>query len=106
MQTWVKGGSGNPAALIVFLGGLVAFLLGYFSGYGALFAELYPTRVRSRGMGFCYTLGTVGGALGPASTGYLSASLGIGRAFVAASLVFLIGYFLVPLFPETKGKRL
>jgi MFS family permease len=106
MQTWVKGGSGNPAAVIVLLGGLVAFFLGYFSGYGALFAELYPTRVRSRGMGFCYSLGTVGGALGPASTGYLSASLGIGWAFVIASLVFLIGSFLVPLFPETKGKRL
>jgi len=106
MQSWVKGGSGTPAALIVLLGGLVAFFLGYFSGYGALFAELYPTRVRSRGMGFCYSLGSVGGALGPASTGYLSASLGIGWAFVIASLVFLIGSILVRLFPETKGKRL
>ena len=106
MLTWVKGGSANPAALIVLLGALVAFFLGYFSGYGALFAELYPTRVRSRGMGFCYSLGSVGGALGPASTGYLSASLGIGWAFVIAALVFLIGSILVPLFPETKGKRL
>lgn len=105
MQGWFKG-SGNPAALIVLLGGLVAFFLGYFSGYGALFAELYPTRVRSRGMGFCYSLGLVGGALGPASTGYLAARVGLGWALVIASLVFLIGSSLVPLFPETKGKRL
>ena len=57
-------------------------------------------------MGFCYSLGTVGGALGPVSTGYLSESMGIGWAFVIASVVFLIGSFLVPLFPETKGKKL
>ncbi len=106
MQTWVKGGPGNPAFLIILLGGVMAFFLGYFSGYGALFAELYPTGVRSRGMGFCYSLGTVGAALGPVSTGYLSESLGIGWAFVIASLVFLIGSFIVPLFPETKGKKL
>jgi len=106
MQTWLKGGPGNPALLIILLGGVMAFFLGYFSGYGALFAELYPTGVRSRGMGFCYSLGTVGAALGPVSTGYLSESLGIGWAFVIASVVFLIGSFLVPLFPETKGKKL
>jgi MFS family permease len=106
MQAWVKGGPGNPALLTVLLGGVMAFFLGYFSGYGTLFAELFPTRLRSRGMGFCYSLGSVGGALGPVSTGYLSASLGVGRAFVIASGVFLIGSFLVPLFPETKGKKL
>ena len=106
MQAWAKGGFGNPTAFIILLGGVMAFFLGYFSGYGALFAELYPTRVRSRGMGFCYSLGTVGGALGPVSTGYLSESLGIGWAFVIASLVFLVGSFIVPLFPETKGKKL
>ena len=106
MQAWVKGGPGNPAFLTVLLGGVMAFFLGYFSGYGTLFAELFPTRLRSRGIGFCYSLGSVGGALGPVSTGYLSASLGVGRAFVIASAVFLVGSFLVPLFPETKGKKL
>ena len=106
MQAWVKGGPGNPAFLTVLLGGVMAFFLGYFSGYGTLFAELFPTRLRSRGIGFCYSLGSVGGALGPVSTGYLSASLGVGWAFVIASAVFLVGSFLVPLFPETKGKKL
>ena len=105
-QAWFRGESGIPVVLIVLLGGLVAFSLGYFSGYGTLFAELYPTRVRSRGMGFCYSIGLVGGALGPACTGYLSARMEIGWAFVIASLVFLVGAMLIPLFPETKGKLL
>ena len=37
---------------IVLMGVAVAFFLGYYSGYGTLLAELFPTRVRSRGNGF------------------------------------------------------
>lgn len=91
---------------IVLLGGGAAFFLGYFSGYGSLFAELFPTRVRSRGISFCYSIGGIGGAIGPASTGYLSSLFGIGNAFVIVSLVFLIGSAVVSFFPETRGKRL
>ena len=91
---------------VVLLGGWATFFLGYFSGYGSLFAELFPTRVRSRGIGFCYSIGGIGGAIGRASTGYLSSLVGIGNAFVIVSLVFLIGSAVVSLFPETKGKRL
>src|SRR4030095_4725990 len=41
--------------LLLFLGPLVAFFgTGYFSGLGALVAELYPTTVRASGAGFCY----------------------------------------------------
>ena len=91
---------------ILVLGMPVTFFLGYFSGYGALFAELFPTRVRSRGIGFCYTMGGIGAGLGPAFTGYLSSGLGIGTAFMIAAIPFLIGSFFILLFPETKGKEL
>jgi MFS family permease len=104
-QPWFMSEGGYPV-MIVILGGSVAFFLGYFSGYGALFAELFPTRVRSRGMGFCYSLGIVGSAIGPVSTGYLSSLFGIGHAFMIASLAFLTGSILIQLFPETTGKRL
>ena len=104
-QAWfVKGvGAGVP---IVLMGAAVAFFLGYYSGYGALLAELFPTRVRTRGMGFCYSIGGTGSALGPPVTGYLSSFLGIGRAFMIVSMIFLVGALLIRLFPETKGKRL
>ena len=104
-QSWFMDEAGFPL-VIVLLGGSVAFFLGYFSGYGALFAELFPTRIRSRGMGFCYSLGIVGSAIGPVSTGYLSSLYGIGHAFVIASFVFLIGFILIQLFPETRGNRI
>jgi MFS family permease len=105
-QRGFAGEGETPMVSIVLLGGWATFFLGYFSGYGSLFAELFPTRVRSRGMGFCYSIGGIGGALGPPSTGYLSSLFGIGSAFVIVSLIFLIGAAVVSLFPETKGKRL
>lgn len=104
-QAWFIKGAG-AAVLIVLMGTAVAFFLGYYSGYGALLAELFPTRVRSRGMGFCYSIGGIGAALGPPATGYLSSLFGIGRAFMIVSMIFLIGALLIRLFPETKGKKL
>ena len=104
-QTWFVRGVGSLIP-IVFMGGAVAFFLGYYSGYGTLLAELFPTRVRSRGMGFCYSVGGIGTALGPAATGYLSSLFGIGRAFMIVSIIFLIGSILIRLLPETMGKKL
>jgi MFS family permease len=104
-QTWFVRGAGSLIP-IVLMGGAVAFFLGYFSGYGTLLAELFPTRVRSRGMGFCYSVGGIGTALGPAATGYLSSLFGIGGAFMIVSVIFLIGSMLIRLLPETMGKKL
>jgi len=104
-QTWFVRGAGSLIP-IVLMGVAVAFFLGYYSGYGTLLAELFPTRVRSRGMGFCYSVGGIGMALGPAATGYLSSLFGTGRAFMIVSIVFLIGSILIRLFPETMGKKL
>jgi MFS family permease len=104
-QTWFVRGAGSLIP-IVLMGVAVAFFLGYYSGYGTLLAELFPTRVRSRGMGFCYSVGGIGMALGPAATGYLSSLFGTGRAFMIVSIIFLIGSILIRLFPETMGKKL
>ncbi|MDW3331611.1 MFS transporter, partial [Escherichia coli] len=41
------------------------FASGYFSGMGAFLTELYPTRLRGSGQGFCYNFGRGVGALFP-----------------------------------------
>jgi MFS family permease len=105
-RNWFLGETGHPIVLTTLLGASAAFFLGYFSGYGSLLAELFPTRIRSRGLGFCYTIGSIGSALGPASTGFISSRVGIGNTFILVSLIFLIGAAAVSLFPETRGKRL
>ena len=104
-QTWFVRRA-DSLIPIVLMAVAVAFFLGYYSGYGTLLAELFPTRVRSRGMGFCYSVGGIGMALGPAATGYLSSLFGTGRTFMMVSIIFLIGSILIRLFPETVGKKL
>ncbi|TGD97452.1 MFS transporter [Methylobacterium nonmethylotrophicum] len=83
------------------------FASGYFSGMGAFLTELYPTRLRGSGQGFCYNFGRGIGALFPALVGYLSAGMSLASAiaiFAAAAygVFFLTAYAL----PETRGKVL
>ena len=83
------------------------FASGYFSGMGAFLTELYPTRLRGSGQGFCYNFGRGIGALFPFLVGWLSATTTLGNAIcifavVAYALFFLSAYAL----PETRGKVL
>jgi len=91
--------------LLLALGPIVAFFgTGYFSGFGTVTAELYPTEIRATLQGFTYNVGRL------ASTGapYLVGSLAEHRSFPAAfSLVaaaFLVAAALWIFIPETKGR--
>jgi MFS family permease len=83
------------------------FASGYFSGMGAFLSELYPTRLRGSGQGFCYNFGRGIGALFPALVGYLSTMVPLANAIaifaVAAYAVFFLAAFALP---ETRGRIL
>jgi MFS family permease len=83
------------------------FASGYFSGMGAFLTELYPTRLRGSGQGFCYNFGRGIGALFPALVGYLSQSMTLASA-IAIFAVAAYGLFFLSAFalPETRGKVL
>ncbi|MDP4024740.1 MFS transporter [Methylobacterium sp. NEAU 140] len=83
------------------------FASGYFSGMGAFLTELYPTRLRGSGQGFCYNFGRGIGALFPALVGYLSAQVGLASA-IAIFAAIAYGVFFVAAFalPETRGRVL
>jgi len=83
------------------------FASGYFSGMGAFLTELYPTRLRGSGQGFCYNFGRGIGALFPFLVGALSASTSLANAIaifavVAYAVFFIAAYAL----PETRGRVL
>jgi MFS family permease len=83
------------------------FASGYFSGMGAFLTELYPTRLRRSGQGFCYNFGRGIGALFPFLVGALSTSTTLANAIaifaVAAYGVFFLAAFALP---ETRGRVL
>jgi len=80
---------------------------GIFSGFPIYLPELYPTRIRATGAGFCFNIGRVLAASGPFLTGYLVTVLGsFGRAAGAIAVVYLVGLLILPFAPETKGQPL
>ena len=83
------------------------FASAYFSGVGAFLTELYPTRLRGSGQGFCYNFGRGIGALFPYLVGALSTATSLGNA-IAIFAVLAYGLFFIAAFalPETRGRIL
>jgi MFS family permease len=77
------------------------------SGVGPFLSELYPTRLRATGQGFCYNAGRGVGAVFPALVGVAAATSGltvaISTAAAAAYAVVILATFGLP---ETRGRAL
>ena len=92
--------------------------LGLFAGFAIYLPELFPMRLRSTGVSFCYNVGRFVAASGPFTLGKLQASLKAGAttpteqidAFRNAasymSVIFLLGLLALYFLPETKGRPL
>ncbi len=93
--------------LLLLLGPFVAFFgTGYFTGFGALTAEIYPTAVRATAQGITYNTGRIVSAMAPLVVGSLAQTRGFGFSFIVISLAFVAAAVLWIGIPETKGKAL
>ena len=85
---------------LLLLGPFVAFFgTGYFSGFGAVTAEIFPTAVRATAQGLTYNAGRGLSALAPFTVGALAAHYGLGAAFSITSGAFVRGGPAVDLDP-------
>jgi MFS family permease len=83
------------------------FTNGIFTGFAIYFPELYPTRLRGTGSGFCFNSARVFASLGPFLTGALTGLFGsFNHAVTAVGMVYLLGMFALPFAPETRGRDL
>jgi MFS family permease len=80
--------------------------LGAFAGYSIYFPELFPTRLRGTGIGFCYNTIRYLAAPAPILLGHLSAALSFRTAAVVMSSVYVIGMCALIWAPETKDRPL
>ena len=103
---WYYGFAREPWVLLV-LGPFVAFFgTGYFSGFGAVAAEIFPTSIRATALGVTYNSGRLLSAAAPFVIGSLAQNRGFGAAFTLTSMAFLIAALLWLGIPETKGRKL
>jgi MFS family permease len=102
----IFGHTRNETALLL-MGPLLGFFgSGYFSGFGALLAELFPTRARGTAQGFIYNFGRGVSSFAPALIGLIATTKGYGFAIGTVSIVTFAGALTVLFLPETKAKAL
>ena len=97
----------RTTATLLILGPLVGYFVhGYFSLFGVMLAELFPTRIRATAQGFCYNAGRVVSAVAPFAIGTYASRHGLAFAIALDSMFFAVGALLVWLLPETRGQEL
>ena len=112
LAVWGTYGLAWPPAtrvLLVFFVGLTIF--GIFGSFTFYLPELFPTRLRGTGAGFCYNFGRflasggpfVVGTIAARGQGALPAALG---ALTFTAVFPLLGALLCPFIVETKGRVL
>ncbi|MBM3787426.1 MAG: MFS transporter [Acidobacteria bacterium] len=105
--TVLYGGAARSPQTLLWLGPLVGlFGHGYYSAFGAILSEIFPSTVRATAQGLCYNGGRILSAFAPAVIGAVADRQGLGSALTLTAAFFLIGGVLVFALPETKGRSL
>lgn len=103
------GLAGESAATIGTALPVFGFLtLGMHAGYAVYFPELFPTRLRGTGGGFCFNGGRVLAAPILFLAGWMQSDWGftLNGASALLSLLFLLGVLVLLIAPETRGQDL
>ncbi len=85
---------------------LVGFGTGMFSGYGPLFAELFPTNIRNTAMGSAFNLARGIQFLTPVIIATIALKYGLGGGISLAAVFAILTGIWIWAFPETKGKKI
>jgi MFS family permease len=98
----------NYTQLLVILPVFGFLTLGIHAGYAIYFPELFPTRLRASGSGFCFNGGRIVAALALVLSGWLKSQPGMDLrwAITLLGLLFPLGLLIIFFLPETKDQPL
>ena len=83
------------------------FAIGGFGTFAAYLPELFPTRFRATGQGFCWNMARIVTGAGPLTSGLLVGAFGsIPRAGMVVAWIYVVGLVAIWFGPETKGRSL
>jgi MFS family permease len=103
---WFFGHAKDLTTVLV-LGPFIGFFgTGFYSGFGAIFSEIFPTRARGTAQGFCYNVGRGVSAIAPPMVGFIAGLYGYGHALITVAVFAIAAAIVVMTLPETKGKQL
>jgi MFS family permease len=106
LLVWIYGMVREPMVLLV-LGPFVAFFgTGYFSGFGAVASEIFPTSIRATALGVTYNSGRLLSAIAPFIVGSMAQRRGFGPAFTLTAFAFLAAALFWIGIPETRGRKM
>ncbi len=103
---WLIPAAAPPWVLALFLPVFGFFTLGMHAGYAVYFPELYPTRLRGTGAGFCFNMGRLGTAAAFFGFAALPNPPGPMEKAMWLAPLFLVGLVAVRFARETRGEEL
>lgn len=85
---------------LLWIGPVVAVFFAQTGIFGAYFPELYPTRIRSLGAGFCFNIGRGIAAFAPFAMGQLAGIVGLAHSIALCGAVFLLAGLVMCFLPD------
>jgi MFS family permease len=104
-EGWSMRSAGLTCSALAAFGFLT---LGMHAGYAVYFPELFPTRLRGTGGGFCFNAGRILASPVLFATGWMQKHwhYTLEQSATCLSFLFLIGIVILAFAPETKGREL
>lgn len=95
--------TGDMSLLI--MGPVYAFFTAFVGLMGSYFPELFPTRVRTIGAGFCFNIGRGVSAFAPFAMGFIAQSYGLVTGLMICAVFFCLAGLMMFALPNIDGKK-
>lgn len=91
---------------LLWMGPAYAFFMAFVGLMGSYYGELFPTRIRTTGSGFCFNVGRGCSAFAPVILGSIATSYSLQTSILICTIPFLLAGVATAFLPSTEATRL